>query len=118
MKKTSLNKKITARITEKDHTTFNTLFKHAKLGKTRYTTSDFIRDSIFNNNLDDKINIVQIKTVYRDRFCKDESLRIYHLSKIGNNINQMAHKMNNGDILNQSILFELQEINKVMKALL
>jgi len=114
-KKKPLSKKITFRINEEDYKNFQTLFYNAKLNNKRYTTSDFIRNAIFSNN--PKFEIVKTKTIVRDRFCKDESLKIYHLSRIGNNINQMAHRLNSGDV-DEQLQKKLDEIIELLKAYL
>lgn len=113
--KKPLNKKITFRINEKEYEKFQMLFYNAKSNNKKYTTSDFIRDAIFNHQ--HKIEIIKTKTIIRDRFCKDESLKIYHLNKIGNNINQIAYKLNSG-IEDENILKKLDEISHLLKALL
>lgn len=113
--KKPLTKKITFRITEEEYDKFQLLFKNAKINDKRYTTSDFIRNAIFSNN--PKFEVIKTKTIIRDRFCKDESLKIYHLNRIGNNINQIAHKLNSNQYDNL-ILKELNEINLLLKAYL
>jgi len=115
-KKTApLSKKITFRINESEYEKFQMLFKNAKLNKKKYTTSDFIRNIIFDNN--PKFEVIKTKTVIRDRPCKDESLKIYHLNRIGNNVNQIAYNLNTRkeDI---HILKKLDDISELLKVMI
>ncbi len=115
-KKTApLSKKITFRINESEYKKFQILFKNAKLNKKKYTTSDFIRNIIFENN--PKFEVIKTKTIIRDKPCKDESLKIYHLNKIGNNINQIAYALN---IRKQDIhiLKKLDNISELLKIMI
>lgn len=113
--KKPLTKKITFRISEEEYFKFKALFANAKSQNKRYTTSDFVRDAIFSNN--HKIEVVKTKTIIRDRFCKDEGLKIYHLNRIGNNLNQIAYKLNNGSD-DKHLEQKLNEISHLLKAML
>ena len=110
-----LSKKITFRINASEYEKFQMLFKNAKLNKKKYTTSDFIRNIIFENN--PKFEVIKTKTIVRDKPCKDESLKIYHLNRIGNNINQIAYNLNNGkhDI---KIIEKLDNISELLKVMI
>jgi hypothetical protein len=115
-KKTApLSKKITFRINESEYEKFQMLFKNAKLNKKKYTTSDFIRNIIFENN--PKFEVIKTKTIVRDKPCKDESLKIYHLNKIGNNINQIAYTLNTGKV-DIHILKKLDNISELLKVMI
>ena len=116
--KNILNRKITFRLSEIDFHDFNLIFSNAKVNKKKYTTSDFIRDKVFDKKLSEQIKVVQTNTVYRDRFCPDESLKIYYLSKIGNNINQIAKYANSNKQIDHHVLKELEKTNKYLVGLL
>ena len=110
-----LSKKITFRINESEYNKFQMLFKNAKLNNKKYTTSEFIRNIIFDNN--PSFEVIKEKTIIRDRPCKDESLKIYHLNKIGNNINQIAYNLNKGHH-DELLLQKLNKISIVLKELI
>ena len=116
-KPSSLTHKITFRVSEEEHERFKSLFKNACLNRKKYTLSDFVRDAIFANDVSEKVIVEREKVVVRDRPCKDESAKIYHLSRIGNNLNQLAHYANKEREIDEKILKELQEIREYLKAI-
>lgn len=116
-KTSSLTHKITFRVSEEEHERFKSLFRNACLNRKKYSLSDFVRDAIFANDVSEKVIIQREKVVIRDRPCKDESAKIYQLSRIGNNLNQLAHYANKERDIDEKILKELQEIKEYLKAL-
>ena len=116
-KTSSLTHKITFRVSEEEHERFKSLFRNACLNRKKYTLSDFVRDAIFANDVSEKVVIEREKVVIRDRPCKDERAIINHLSRIGNNLNQLAHYANKKRDIDEKIQKELQEIKEYLKAL-
>ena len=115
-KTSSLTHKITFRVSEEEHERFKSLFRNACLNRKKYSLSDFVRDAIFANDVSEKVIIEREKVVIRDRPCKDKRAIINHLSRIGNNLNQLAHYANKKRDIDEKIQKELQEIKEYLKA--
>ena len=106
MEKVKYNKKLTIRL---DEETYNEMKrKTAELGLTQ---SEYLRQVIFKGRATKK--------------CKDLPSLILHLSRIGNNINQIARNLNiakkEGYLAEQDydlLLDELMQINNNLKAIL
>ena len=73
---TTLNKVVVFRLSEEDYDKYQT-----KVLSSGYTASQYFREAVLEN----KTNILK----------KDDVLQLlYHLRKIGNNINQLAYRVN------------------------
>lgn len=113
-----LTKKITFRVTESDYLNYKTIFANAKVCNKKISQSEFIRTKIFNENIEDKIIVQKEKVVYKNKPCLDEKNKIYQLSKIGNNLNQLTHKVNMIEDTNtKEILSTLSSIELLLKEL-
>ena len=108
------SKLITCRLTESEHLEYLSIFRTAKTSKKKYTTSDFIRDCIFNKELPKGLKVVRVKSPSP---CKKQRLQM--LISTVNNIDSLAkslfvQRQNQNFNLNECF-FKLEEIQSVLK---
>ena len=90
----NLTKQIKFRLSEEDYNNYLT-----KVAKSGFNRSEFFRNVVLKN----KTKVVN----------KNDAIEvIYHLNKMGNNLNQIAHKLNKA-FLEKKITLDLFKINLI-----
>lgn len=104
-----LTRTVSLALTEADHAAWL-----AKVKASGLTRSEFFRGCVLTN---------RTQVVARPKASADKTRLLYLASKASNNINQLAHRANAdalAGVINestyQSILYELQALNKFLKA--
>ena len=92
-KENGLTKSLTFRLDQDDYDQYFKQFESAKIGKKKYTKSDYFRD-LLHGTPPPEVTVVKREVVHKRPISQCDRQRLVMLANTTNNINQLARSIN------------------------